>query len=55
MSAQGNTGVVRRAVEQIWNHADLAVGDVLFAPRYVNSGGLIPDLVSGPEAIKSAA
>lgn len=46
-------GLVRRAVEEIWNQGDLALADVLFAPDYVNHGGLIPDLVRGPEAIKS--
>jgi len=54
MSAQGNTGLVRRAVERIWNDGDLALADVLVAPGYVNHGGLIPDLVYGPEAIKIA-
>jgi len=47
-----NAGVVRRVVEEIWNGGDLALADVLFAPDYVNHGGLIPGLVSGPEAIK---
>ena len=46
-----NAGLVRRAVEEIWNGGDLALADVLFAPGYVNHGGLIPDLVHGPEAI----
>lgn len=49
-----NAGLVRRAVEEIWNQGDLALADLLFAPSYVNHGGLIPDLVRGPEAIKSA-
>jgi predicted SnoaL-like aldol condensation-catalyzing enzyme len=47
-----NTAVVRRVVEHIWNRGDLALADLLFAAGYVNHGGLIPDLVSGPEAIK---
>ncbi len=47
-----NTGLVRRAVEEIWNGGDLTVADALFAPDYLNHGGLIPDLVRGPEAIK---
>ena len=49
-----NAELVRRAVEEIWNGGDLTLADVLFAPTYVNHGGLIPDLVRGPEAIKSA-
>jgi len=52
MAAQRNTALVRRAVEEIWNRGDLALADVLFAPTYINHGGLIPDLVRGPEAIK---
>ncbi|GAC1400769.1 MAG: hypothetical protein NVSMB65_18440 [Chloroflexota bacterium] len=51
---QGNMTQVRRAVEEVWNAGDLALADVLFAPTYVNHGGLIPDLVRGPEAIKMA-
>ncbi len=47
------TGVlVRQALEAIWNQGALEVADVLFAPDYVNHGGLIPDLMRGPEAIK---
>ena len=53
MEAERNRGLVRRAVEEIWNQGHLALADVLFAPTYVNHGGLIPDLVRGPEAIKS--
>lgn len=48
---ESNTGLVQRAVEEIGNQGDLALADVLVAPDYVNHGGLIPDLVRGPEAI----
>ena len=44
--------LVQRAVEEVWNRGDLEVADELFAPTYRNHGGLIPDLVQGPEAIK---
>ena len=54
MAAEHNGALVRRAVEAIWNRGELDAADVLFAPRYVNHGGLIPDLVRGPEAIKVA-
>jgi predicted SnoaL-like aldol condensation-catalyzing enzyme len=47
-----NTAIVRRVVEHIWNGGDLALADCLFAAEYVNHGGLIVDLVHGPEAIK---
>ena len=45
---------VCRAIEAICNRGELAVADDLFTPDYVNHGGLIPDLVRGPEAIKVA-
>lgn len=44
--------LVRRVIEEIWNRGELALADQLFAPCYVNHGGLIPDLVHGPEAVK---
>jgi predicted SnoaL-like aldol condensation-catalyzing enzyme len=47
-----NASIVRRVVENIWNLGDLPMADRLFAAAYVNHGGLIPDLVHGPEAIK---
>ena len=46
---------VRRAIDAIWNRGDLHVADELFAADYVNHGGLITDLVRGPEAIKISA
>jgi predicted SnoaL-like aldol condensation-catalyzing enzyme len=47
-----NARLVRQVIEEIWNGGDLALADQVFAPAYVNHGGLIPDLVRGPEAIK---
>jgi hypothetical protein len=52
MTAGDLGGLVRRAVEEIWNKGALDLADRLFAPAYINHGGLIPDLVRGPEAIK---
>jgi len=52
MTASPNGALVRRAIAAIWNRGELALADALFAPDYVNHGGLIPDLVRGPEAIK---
>jgi hypothetical protein len=46
---------VRRAIDRIWNQGDLGLADRLVAADFVNHGGLIPDLVRGPEAIKIAA
>lgn len=44
--------LIRRAIRDIWNAGLVEVADDLFARDYVNHGGLIPDLVAGPEAIK---
>jgi hypothetical protein len=44
--------LVRLAVEEIWNQGDLDTADAVFTPDYVNHGGLIPDLIRGPEAVK---
>jgi predicted ester cyclase len=49
-----NAAVVRRVVEEIWNQGNLDLADTLFTAAYVNLGGLIPDAVLGPEAIKVA-
>ncbi len=54
MTAEHNTGLVRRVVEDVWNRGDLALANALVAPDYVNHGGLIPELAHGPEAIKVA-
>ena len=45
-------GLVRRVIEEIWNQAELDAADALFTSKYVNHGGLITDLLLGPEAIK---
>lgn len=50
--AANNARLVRQVIEEIWNGGDLELADQVFAPDYVNHGGLIPDLVRGPEAIK---
>jgi len=52
---EDRTDLVRQAVEAIWNRGELDAADALFAPDYVNHGGLIPDLVRGPEAVKLSA
>jgi hypothetical protein len=54
-STPRNVVVVRHAIEEIWNQGNLDVADSLFAAAYVNLGGLVPDVVRGPEAIKIAA
>ena len=52
VTAATNAQLVRQVIEEIWNGGDLELADQVFAPDYVNHGGLIPDLVRGPEAIK---
>src|SRR3954471_24037641 len=52
VTAATNAQLVRQVIEEIWNGGDLELADQVFAPDYVNNGGLIPDLVRGPEAIK---
>jgi predicted SnoaL-like aldol condensation-catalyzing enzyme len=52
VTAANNAQLVRQVIEEIWNGGDLDLADQVFAPDYVNHGGLIPDLVRGPEAIK---
>jgi len=47
-----NAAVVHRVVDEIWNAGNIDLADELFAPAYINHGGLIPDLVRGPEGIK---
>src|SRR5215217_6459237 len=51
-SAVRNAAVVLRVVEEVWNRGEIELADELFTPEYVNHNGLVPDLVSGPEAIK---
>jgi len=42
-------------IDEIWNHGELEMADALFTDEYVNHGGLIPDLLRGPEAVKLSA
>jgi predicted SnoaL-like aldol condensation-catalyzing enzyme len=51
-TAAANARLVRQVIEEIWNDGDLDLADHCFASDYLNHGGLIPDLVRGPEAIK---
>ena len=53
-SPSWNADLVRRAIEEIWNQGNLDEADRLFTDDYVNVGGLVPDVIRGPEAIKLA-
>lgn len=54
MSTEKSVALVRRAVTEIWNGLDLNLADRLFDASYVNHGGIIPDLMIGPESMKFA-
>src|SRR3954465_13578859 len=51
-TAAANSRLVRQVSGEIWNGGNLDLADNLFASDYFNHGGIIPDLVRGPEAIK---
>ncbi len=44
--------VVQRVIDEIWNAGQIDLADDLFAVTYVNHGGLVSDLVQGPEGMK---
>jgi hypothetical protein len=43
--------MVHVVIEQIWNRGELELADSFFSSDYVNHGGLVPDVLRGPEAI----
>ena len=49
---ENDAALVRRVIDEIWNAGYIDLADELFSSDYVNHGGLIPDLVRGPEGIK---
>lgn len=52
MPANHNLALTRRMVREVWNLRDPDAADHFFSSDYVNHGGLIIDLVKGPESIK---
>jgi SnoaL-like polyketide cyclase len=52
MVSAHDAGLVRRVIDEIWNAGDLDLADELFDATYINHGGLIPDVVRGPEGVK---
>jgi SnoaL-like polyketide cyclase len=52
MVSARDAGLVHRVIDEIWNAGDLDLADELFGATYINHGGLIPDLVRGPEGVK---
>jgi hypothetical protein len=52
MVSAHDADLVQRVIDEIWNAGDLDLADELFGATYVNHGGLIPDLVRGPEGVK---
>lgn len=47
-----DVALLRRVVDEIWNAGNIDLADELFSSAYVNHGGLIPDVVKGPEGVK---
>ena len=47
-----DAALLYRVVDEIWNGGNIDLADELFSSDYVNHGGLIPDLVKGPEGVK---
>src|SRR5256885_1890654 len=52
MPPANHASLVHRVIDEIWNAGDIDLADELFGATYVNHGGLIPDLVCGPESVK---
>src|SRR5690606_32231067 len=52
MSVTDDLRLVRRAVMEVINEGRLEPADELFAPDFVNHGGLIPDVITGPESVR---
>ena len=55
LSEGDTTRIVDRVINELWEQGNLELADQLIAPGYINHGGLIPDFIRGPEAIKVAA
>src|SRR5688572_3862968 len=53
MSMTTSTGeLVDLVIEEIWNQGELERANELFTSDYVNHGGVITDMLRGPEAVK---
>jgi predicted ester cyclase len=52
MSTEENKMLVRRQFDEIWNGANWATVDELYAPDYVNHDPYNPDQGTGPEGFK---
>ena len=52
MPVTSQHALIRRSIDKVWNEGDIELADELFTDDYVNHGGLIPDLLVGPEMIK---
>jgi SnoaL-like polyketide cyclase len=52
MGTEENKMLVRRQFDEIWNGANWATVDELYAPNYVNHDPYNPDQGTGPEGFK---
>ena len=50
--SEENRSIVRRYVEEVWNHGNLDVIDEIISPDYVNYTNLSSQAVRGPEGIR---
>jgi len=53
MSTEDNKKLVQRQFDEIWNGANWATADELFAPAYVNHDPYNPDQPTGPDGFKA--
>lgn len=52
MSTEENKQLVRRQFDEVWNGANWATVDELYAPNYVNHDPYNPNQGTGPEGFK---
>lgn len=52
MKLSTTRNIAYQVIDVVCNRGELDAADELFTDDYVNHGGLIPDLIRGPEAIK---
>ena len=47
-----SSDLVQISIGEIWNRGQIELADAVFTHDYINHGGLIPDMIRGPEAVK---
>jgi steroid delta-isomerase-like uncharacterized protein len=54
MATEENKRIIRRYLEEVWNHGRLAVVDELVAPGFVLHDNPYPDDLPGPAGVRQA-